>query len=78
LYRVLVILDQQSIRAYGKPMSLHAGLEVQADVFQERRKLYEWMLEPLYSRPFRTAQSQLEQVIGRSSLVVELPETISI
>jgi membrane fusion protein len=49
LYRVLVILDQQSIQAYGEQMSLHAGLEVQADVFQERRKLYEWMLEPLYS-----------------------------
>jgi membrane fusion protein len=49
LYRVLVILDQQSIQAYGEQISLHAGLEVQADVFQERRKLYEWMLEPLYS-----------------------------
>ncbi|MET5012441.1 secretion protein HlyD, partial [Burkholderia pseudomallei] len=26
-----------------------AGMALQADVLQERRRLYEWVLEPLYS-----------------------------
>ncbi|MDN7919179.1 hypothetical protein QZM99_13895 [Burkholderia gladioli] len=35
--------------AYGKPRPLQAGMTVQADILQERRRLYEWVLEPLYS-----------------------------
>ena len=48
-YRVLVALDQQSITAYGKPEPLRPGMRVDADILGERRKLYEWVLEPLYS-----------------------------
>lgn len=49
LYRITVRLARQTIVAYGKPQALQAGMLVDADVLQEKRKLYEWVLEPLYS-----------------------------
>ncbi|MEX2124047.1 MAG: HlyD family efflux transporter periplasmic adaptor subunit [Woeseia sp.] len=48
-YRVLVDLSAQSILAYGKPESLRPGMLVEADILGERRKLYEWVLEPVYA-----------------------------
>lgn len=48
-YRVLVELDEQSIIAYGKPEILRPGMLLEADILGERRRLYEWVLEPLYS-----------------------------
>jgi membrane fusion protein len=48
-YRVTVALRSQSVTAYGKPQPLQAGMALQADILQERRRLYEWVLEPLYS-----------------------------
>ncbi len=47
LYRVNVSLDAQSIQAYGEALPLKAGLTVEADVLQERRKVWEWVLEPV-------------------------------
>lgn len=49
LYRITVIVERQSIVAYGKAQPLQAGMLVDADILQERRKLYQWVLEPLYS-----------------------------
>lgn len=49
LYRIVVKLEHQTVNAYGKPQPLQAGMLVEADVLQEKRKLYEWVLEPLYS-----------------------------
>jgi len=49
LYRVSVKLAAQSVNAYGKPQALQAGMLLDADVLQEQRRLYEWVLEPLYS-----------------------------
>lgn len=48
-YRVLVALDRQTITAYGKLESLRPGMLLDADILGERRRLYEWVLEPLYS-----------------------------
>lgn len=48
-YRVLVALEEQSITAYGKQEPLRPGMRLDADILGERRKLYEWALEPLYS-----------------------------
>jgi membrane fusion protein len=48
-YRVLVALDRQSILAYGNAEALRPGMRVDADILGERRKLYEWALEPLYA-----------------------------
>lgn len=49
LYRIIVELDSQTINAYGKAQALQAGMLLDADVLQEKRRLYEWVLEPLYS-----------------------------
>lgn len=35
--------------AYGKPQLLQSGMLLDADILQESRRLYEWVLEPLYS-----------------------------
>ncbi|ARL38808.1 HlyD family secretion protein [Burkholderia pseudomallei] len=48
-YRIIATLDMQTVTAYGKPEPLQAGMALQADILRERRRLYEWVLEPLYS-----------------------------
>lgn len=48
-YRVTVELDRQTIAIYGKQEALRPGLAFQADVLGERRRLIEWILEPLYA-----------------------------
>lgn len=47
LYRINVQLEEQAIKAYGDPLPLKAGLTLEADVLQERRKVWEWVLEPV-------------------------------
>jgi membrane fusion protein len=49
VYRVTVELDRQSIITYGEPRPLTAGMEVEADVELDRRRLIEWIFEPLVS-----------------------------
>lgn len=49
LYRVLVDIERQSINAYGHQEQLRPGMLLEADILGEHRKLYEWVLEPLYS-----------------------------
>lgn len=48
-YRVTVTLDSQTVKAYGQELPLTAGMLVDADIWLDRRKLYEWVLDPLYS-----------------------------
>ncbi|MBX9798748.1 MAG: HlyD family efflux transporter periplasmic adaptor subunit [Burkholderiaceae bacterium] len=48
-YRIIVGLSDQSVNAYGIAHPLQPGMRVQADILQETRRLYEWVLEPLYS-----------------------------
>ena len=47
LYRINVHLDEQDIKVYGEAMPLKPGLTLEADVLQERRKVWEWVLEPV-------------------------------
>lgn len=49
LYLINVALDSQSIEAYGQAQPLQVGMLLEADVMQETRRLYEWVLEPLFS-----------------------------
>lgn len=49
VYLVTVTLARQTVTAYGKPHPLQAGMLVEADILQEKRNLYEWVLEPLFS-----------------------------
>lgn len=48
-YRITVNLAKQTVEAYGQPQQLQAGMLLDADILQETRHLYEWVLEPLYS-----------------------------
>lgn len=49
VYRIRLRLDRQSVQAYGKSMPLKSGMLVDASVLLEQRRLYEWVLEPLFS-----------------------------
>ncbi len=48
-YRATVVLERQSVRAYGKNESLMPGMLLDADILGERRRLIEWLFEPIYS-----------------------------
>jgi membrane fusion protein len=54
LYRIKVALDAQSITAYGKQEPLQAGMQIEADILLDRRRLVEWIFEPLLSLAGRT------------------------
>lgn len=54
LYRIKVALEGQAIRAYGRLEPLQAGMQVEADILLERRRLIEWIFEPLLSLAGRT------------------------
>jgi membrane fusion protein len=47
-YRVIVSPDSQTVSIYGEERSLPAGMQVHAYALLERRRLYEWVLAPLY------------------------------
>ena len=49
LYRIRLKLGKQYVKAYGETMPLKSGMLVEASILLERRRLYEWILEPLYS-----------------------------
>jgi membrane fusion protein len=49
VYRLRLTIDQQSIQAYGKALPLKSGMLVDASILLEQRRLYEWVLEPLFS-----------------------------
>ncbi|ENX35231.1 hypothetical protein F889_00898 [Acinetobacter colistiniresistens] len=49
VYLVKVKLKQKNISVYGEQRPLKVGLIFDADILQEKRKLYEWVLEPLYT-----------------------------
>jgi membrane fusion protein len=47
LYRITVALDAQAVQAYGQPQALVPGMQLDADVLLDRRRLIEWIFEPL-------------------------------
>jgi membrane fusion protein len=49
LYEIRVQPDAQTVRAYGATHPLQPGMAVEADIRIERRRLYEWILDPLYA-----------------------------
>lgn len=54
LYRIKAELASQSVPAYGRAEPLQAGMQVEADVLLDRRRLIEWIFEPLLSLAGRT------------------------
>lgn len=66
LYRINVQLADQSVRAYGENIALKPGLALEADVLQERRKIWEWVLEPIFAirqkmKVLNSAQSSIPE-----------------
>ena len=47
LYRITVTLDRQSVAAYGQAQPLASGMQLEADVLLDRRRLIEWIFEPV-------------------------------
>lgn len=67
LYRINVQLADQSIRAYGEDIALKPGLTLEADVLQDRRKVWEWVLEPVL------AARQQVKVLSAGNMATESP-----
>lgn len=49
VYQVKVQLTRQSVNAYGKEFALQPGMQLEADIEIEHRRLIEWVLDPIYS-----------------------------
>jgi membrane fusion protein len=49
LYRITVALKEQSVQAYGQAQALVPGMQLDADVLLDQRRLIEWIFEPLLS-----------------------------
>jgi membrane fusion protein len=55
LYRVIVRLPAQQLRAHGGDLALQAGMALDADIRLDTRRLIDWLLDPL--RPPQSPQS---------------------
>ena len=44
---MVITLDKQTHKAFGRDMALQAGMELSAILVLEDRKIIEWLLEPL-------------------------------
>jgi multidrug efflux pump subunit AcrA (membrane-fusion protein) len=56
LYRAVVAIDRQNVRDdLGQIHPLRPGLRLQADIVLEKRRLYEWLLQPFARLRSRTA-----------------------
>jgi membrane fusion protein len=47
LYRIRVRLAKQTIDAYGTAQNLKPGMTLEADIVQDRRRIWEWIAEPV-------------------------------
>lgn len=48
-YRVIVSLKQQTVTVYGKPYPLTSGMTLLGEILGEKRNIWQWILEPIYS-----------------------------
>jgi membrane fusion protein len=55
LYRIRVKPARQAISLYGKAQPLKPGMTLDADVIQDQRKIWEWVLDPLLAITHRRA-----------------------
>jgi len=49
IYRIMVSLENQTVTAYGQAIPLQPGMQLEADVVIEHRRLIEWVLDPLFT-----------------------------
>ncbi|WP_045107271.1 HlyD family secretion protein [Legionella hackeliae] len=48
-YKVVAILDRQNVMVYGEQKRIQHGMTLSAVVVGSKRKLWQWILDPLYS-----------------------------
>jgi membrane fusion protein len=48
-YKILVSLDKQHIKAFGKDEPLQSGMTLTASIKVDHRSLIDWLLDPIYS-----------------------------
>lgn len=48
-YRVTLEVESQGLTIYGRNQPLQVGMLLEADIMQDTRKLYEWILDPIYA-----------------------------
>ena len=48
-YKVTARLEQQFVRVYGQQKHMRHGMTVTAVIVGSRRKLWQWILDPIYS-----------------------------
>ncbi len=49
VYQVVVKLGEQGAKAYGTKVPLQSGMLLEADIMVDKRTLFEWLFEPIYS-----------------------------
>ena len=47
VYRITVALDAQSVNAYRRDIPLQAGMLLDADIWLDRRRVIDWVFDPL-------------------------------
>lgn len=57
LFAITVQISAQAVPNGAHPLPLQTGMRVEADVLHETRRLYEWILEPLYAARSRVAST---------------------
>ncbi len=55
-YRLIVALPRQAINARGGPENLKPGMALDADLMGDRRRIIEWIIEPLQAVGWRVAE----------------------
>ena len=48
-YRVIVNLKSQYVVVYGKPHLLTAGMTLTGEIIGEKRRIWQWILDPIYT-----------------------------
>jgi len=67
LYRVDVELMAQNVMAYGQAQPLKAGMALEADVLQDRRAVWEWVMEPMLAASAKLWRSPAGGAVVESS-----------
>lgn len=49
IYRIVVQLERQTMAAYGEELPFISGMTLEADILQDRRRLIEWVMDPISS-----------------------------
>ena len=48
-YKVTALLDKQFVTVYGKDKKIQHGMTISAVIVGSKRKMWQWILDPLYS-----------------------------